>query len=63
MAEARDLPTKDLTAQQAKKELLRLATEIKHYDKFYYQHDNPMISDGDYDQLRQRNPRHRGSVS
>lgn len=55
MAEVRDLAVEELTEQQAKKELLRLATEIKHYDKFYYQHDNPMISDGDYDQLRQRN--------
>ena len=55
MPNAQELSVEDLNEKQAKKELLRLSVEIKQHDKFYYQHDKPMISDGDYDLLRHRN--------
>ncbi len=43
-----------LTKAKAKVELMRLALEIERHDKAYYQHDAPLISDADYDALRQR---------
>ncbi|HJS31977.1 MAG TPA: NAD-dependent DNA ligase LigA [Alphaproteobacteria bacterium] len=45
----------DLTPAQAENELARLAGEIGHHDRLYYQHDNPEISDAEYDALRVRN--------
>jgi DNA ligase (NAD+) len=44
-----------LTAPQAKSELMRLALEIGAHDKRYYQQDAPSVTDADYDALRQRN--------
>ena len=29
----------------------KLAAEIRHHNTLYYQHDNPLISDADYDKL------------
>jgi DNA ligase (NAD+) len=43
-----------LTKAQAKVELKRLALEIEHHDKAYYQEDAPKISDAEYDALRKR---------
>lgn len=43
-----------LTKPKAKVELMRLRLEIERHDKAYYQDDAPLISDADYDALRQR---------
>ena len=44
-----------LSAPDAKKELARLAKEIDHHRKLYYQKDTPEISDAAFDALVQRN--------
>jgi DNA ligase (NAD+) len=45
----------DLTEAQSKAELKRLAAELAEHDRHYYQQDAPIISDAQYDALRQRN--------
>ena len=45
----------ELTSAQAAKELARLADELARHDQRYYADDAPVISDGEYDALRQRN--------
>ena len=44
-----------LTSEQAAEELKALAEEMAGHDVAYYQNDDPVISDADYDALRQRN--------
>src|SRR5688500_10022431 len=48
-------PVESLTLEEAAAELKRLAAEIAEHDKRYFQDDAPVISDADYDALRQRN--------
>ncbi len=50
-----DIAVDDLSEEQARKELARLATEIKVADASYYTDDNPHLSDAAYDALRLRN--------
>lgn len=45
----------EMTEDDARAELARLALEIKFHDAAYYTQDTPKISDGDYDALRLRN--------
>ena len=45
----------DLTAAEAKSELVRLAHDIQRHDALYYRQDAPEISDAAYDALRLRN--------
>jgi DNA ligase (NAD+) len=49
------IATEDLTLEQATEELARLAAEIHKLDVAYHQKDAPLVSDADYDALRQRN--------
>ncbi len=47
-------PVDELTAKEAKAEHVRLELEIEQHDRRYYQQDTPVISDAEYDALRQR---------
>jgi len=49
------IAVEQLTEEQARKELARLATEIKLADAAYYVEDDPHLTDAAYDALRQRN--------
>ena len=57
MTNANEFRTKvgELTEQDARAELERLADEIKRHDTHYFTDDAPQISDADYDALRVRN--------
>ncbi len=47
-------PVESLTPLEARAEHARLGDEIAEHDKHYYTADAPVISDADYDALRQR---------
>lgn len=51
----RDIPVEELTSTEADTELAALASEIHAHDESYHGQDAPIVSDGDYDALRQRN--------
>ncbi len=46
---------KNLTEQQVKQELTDIAKKMAEYDVHYYEHSDPLVSDAEYDALRQRN--------
>ena len=51
----RQTPVEILTEAEATEELTRLADEITAHDLHYHREDAPVISDADYDALKQRN--------
>jgi len=50
-----EIAVEELTLEQAAEELARLAGEIHKLDLAYHQKDAPLVSDAEYDALRQRN--------
>jgi DNA ligase (NAD+) len=52
---ARDIAVEELTAEQAAADLKALESEIAAHDRAYYQKDAPVVTDAEYDALRQRN--------
>ena len=48
-------PVEDLTLLEASAELAALAADIAKHDRAYHKQDAPVISDAEYDALRQRN--------
>ncbi|HMA50222.1 MAG TPA: NAD-dependent DNA ligase LigA, partial [Magnetospirillaceae bacterium] len=55
MSASADIAVEELTLEQAAEELARLAAEIQKLDLAYHQKDAPLVSDAEYDALRQRN--------
>ncbi len=53
--EAQSLDVEELSLAQARHELQRLAAEIARHDQHYHGDDAPVISDAEYDALRNRN--------
>ena len=53
--QTRDIPVEELTVAEAEIELDALVGEISEHDRAYYQNDAPLVSDAEYDVLRQRN--------
>ena len=51
----RQTPVANLTEAEATEELTRLADELAAHDLHYHREDAPVISDADYDALKQRN--------
>ena len=51
----RQTPVENLTEAEATEELTRLADELAAHDLHYHSEDAPVISDADYDALKQRN--------
>ena len=51
----RQTPVENLTEAEATQELTRLADELAAHDLHYHREDAPVISDADYDALKQRN--------
>jgi len=55
VADTSQVAVDDLSEVDARVELARLAMEISFHDQKYYGDDAPLLADGDYDALRQRN--------
>lgn len=55
MTRAGKIPVAELSEAQANAELARLAEEIAVHDAHYHRRDAPVITDAEYDALRQRN--------
>ncbi|MGB7433057.1 MAG: NAD-dependent DNA ligase LigA, partial [Ahrensia sp.] len=55
MSDDRDIAVDALNAEQAARELARLAAEMADADQAYHTDDAPVISDAAYDALKQRN--------
>ena len=45
----------ELSPDEAAEELAHLAGDIAEHDRRYFQNDAPLVSDGDYDELKRRN--------
>ncbi len=54
MSAVSDIPPEQLSHEQAAEEVPALIAEIGRHDRAYYVEDQPLISDADYDALRQR---------
>ena len=52
---SKPVPVEALSEADARRELARLATEIRLADAAYYKEDDPHLSDAEYDALRERN--------
>jgi DNA ligase (NAD+) len=55
MADKKLTPVEKLNQEEAAAELERLAAELAEHDRHYHGEDQPVISDADYDALKQRN--------
>ncbi|MCP4392926.1 MAG: NAD-dependent DNA ligase LigA [Alphaproteobacteria bacterium] len=51
----RNILVEELSAKEARTELKSLAIELAKHDRVYYQDDDPLISDAEYDKLKLRN--------
>jgi DNA ligase (NAD+) len=50
----RNISVTELSDKQAEKELERLSAEIQYHDQRYYNEDDPLITDAEYDALKRR---------
>jgi len=50
----RDIPPEELSHDQAAEEVSALIDEIARHDRAYFEEDAPLVSDAEYDALRQR---------
>ena len=55
MGQLRGVPVADLTQEQARQELVRLAKLLNHANTAYHRDDAPVMSDAEFDALRLRN--------
>ncbi len=55
MSDTAEIAVDDLAETEASAELARLAVELAQHDEAYHSRAEPLISDSDYDALRQRN--------